>query len=70
MSKIIVVTECPRFSDAGTHQRCDLVSDDKVWTFYIPWHFTQEAMPACGEVLETHRRKTRNVRPFPKREHG
>lgn len=64
MSKIIVVTECPRFSDAGSHQRCDLVSDDKTWSFYIPWHFSQMAMPRCEKVLDAHREEARNVKAF------
>lgn len=70
LAKIVVVTEVPRFSDAGTHQRCELVSDDKRWIFYIPWAFTQQAMPACGEVLDAHRAKARNVAPFKRSRKG
>jgi hypothetical protein len=76
VAKIVVVTECPRFSDAGTHQRCELISDDKSWVFYIPWHLSQQAMPACGEVLAEHLLKPSNVSPIngarkgPPRTHG
>lgn len=34
--------------------RCDVASGDKTWTFYIPWHFAEQSIPACEDVFATH----------------
>jgi hypothetical protein len=67
MSKIVVVTEVPRFSDAGSHLRCELTSGTKTAEYYIPWDHAILALPACETALEAHLRRARNVEPFVRR---
>lgn len=64
VAKIVVITQTPIFSDAGTHMRCELISNDERWVFFIPWDKTQMAIPACTEAVEAHMRRVCNVMPF------
>lgn len=61
MSRIIVVTECPRFSDAGTHLRCELTSGDKTTPYYIAWSHVILALPACAAALDAHMERDDNI---------
>ena len=61
MGNIILVTETPRFTDGGDFLRCELVSEGESWAFGISWHHTQFAMPACGQVLDAHNQRAREV---------
>lgn len=61
MSKIIYVSERPRFIDAGDNLLCELVSGNKVASYYIPWHFVIHALPDCAAALDAHLRRADNV---------
>jgi hypothetical protein len=61
VSKIIFVSERPRFIDAGEHLRCELTSGDKTTAYFIPWHFVIHALPDCAAALDAHMGRANNV---------
>jgi hypothetical protein len=63
---VVLATETPVFRDGGDFLLCELQSGGRTWSFGIPWGSTEQAMERCGEVLDRHRRQSRNVRAFPR----
>jgi hypothetical protein len=67
---VVLATETPSFRDGGDFLLCDITSGGRVWSFGILWADTERAMHFCGEVLDQHRAKARNVKAFKRAGNG